>query len=150
MEQRPDPGHDALFEGPEAVMRVLLVGGSALAELTRGLARLGHELLAVGSDERSLRLIGVFDPDVIVIATPDARAVCRRLREAMPDAAIVALGGGRAPEERIAALDAGADDCLGTPCETLELDARLRAVRRRCTGAVPQARACEPSWSRVA
>ena len=37
-------------------------------------------------------------------------------------------------EERIAGLDAGADDYLGKPYELKEVEARLRALLRRASG----------------
>jgi two-component system, OmpR family, response regulator TctD len=47
---------------------------------------------------------------------------------------VLLLVPGAAPGERVRALDAGADDCLAKPVDADELQARLRAVRRRAMG----------------
>jgi DNA-binding response OmpR family regulator len=55
----------------------------------------------------------------------------RRLRAQLKDAAILALGLTDGVDERIAALDAGADDVMCLPVAFRELMARVRAVLRR-------------------
>lgn len=73
----------------------------------------------------------MFSPDVIVVVTQGGADVRHDLRVAVPSVAIVAIVGGRDPEDRIPVLDAGADDCLGTPFRLEELNARIAAVWRR-------------------
>jgi DNA-binding response OmpR family regulator len=121
-----------------AGLRLLLVHQAPEPELARALARQGHDVLAVGVDERPVRFLRVFSPDVIVVATQGGADVCHDLRLAVPSVTIVAIVGGRDPEDRIPVLDAGADDCLGTPFRLEELNARIAAVWRRVapTGAV--------------
>jgi two-component system, OmpR family, response regulator CpxR len=46
------------------------------------------------------------------------------------------------PEERIASLEAGADDCLGRPFHPKELVARVRSILRR-SGAAPNSPSIE-------
>lgn len=57
--------------------------------------------------------------------------VCRRLRESGIDTAVLMLTAHDAVEERVAALDAGADDYLTKPFAIRELLARVRARLRR-------------------
>jgi DNA-binding response OmpR family regulator len=111
-------------------MRILLVHGSPESELTRQLSRAGHELLVVDADNRAARFVGVFAPDVILIVSAEAAGVCISVRSATPDLAIVAVLPGRSVDDRVAVLEAGADDCLGSPFHDAELFARLRAAVR--------------------
>lgn len=75
-------------------------------------------------------------PDVVVLdmLLPDGGglAVCRRLREwsAMP---IVVVSGVDGEDDKIGALDAGADDYVTKPFAVGELLARIRAALRRST-----------------
>jgi two-component system response regulator MprA len=79
-------------------------------------------------------------PDVIVldVAMPglDGMAVCRRLREKGLPTPILMLTARDAVPDRVAGLEAGADDYLVKPFAVQELIARLRALTRR--GADPQ------------
>lgn len=73
-------------------------------------------------------------PELIVLdlALPDTDgiSVCRELRK-WTTAAILVLSARHADDEKIALLDAGADDYLTKPFNTLELKARVRALLRR-------------------
>ena len=74
-------------------------------------------------------------PDVIVldVAMPgiDGLAVTRRLRGKGLLVPILLLTARDALTERVAGLDAGADDYLVKPFEVEELTARIRALLRR-------------------
>jgi two-component system KDP operon response regulator KdpE len=113
------------------MMRILLVHRDPEPELTRTLAYEGHDVLAVGDDERPARFPAVFNPDLVLVVARDGAETCRDLRRHTPDVPIVAIVASRDVEERIAALEAGADDCLGRPFHRDELIARLGAARRR-------------------
>lgn len=112
-------------------LRVLLIHGSAEPQLTRELARGGHDVLAVAAQDQAMRLLGVFNPHVIVVATPDVAQTCRELRDGAAHAPIVAIAANRDLDVRIAALEAGADDCVSSPFHPAELTARMRAALRR-------------------
>ncbi|GAC1671909.1 MAG: response regulator transcription factor [Candidatus Acidiferrum sp.] len=57
--------------------------------------------------------------------------VLRDLRSHKPDLPVVMMAGANTVEERVRALDAGADDYLAKPFDFAELAARIRAVLRR-------------------
>jgi two-component system KDP operon response regulator KdpE len=59
---------------------------------------------------------------------------CRRIRAAAPHAGIVMLTVRDAEDDKVAALEAGADDYLTKPFCLRELLARLHAIRRRTNG----------------
>ncbi|MGI8412784.1 MAG: response regulator transcription factor [Solirubrobacteraceae bacterium] len=77
-------------------------------------------------------------PDVIVldVAMPglDGLAVCRRLRDKGLATPILMLTARDAVADRVAGLEAGADDYLVKPFALQELVARLRALARRRAG----------------
>ncbi|MNG04296.1 Transcriptional regulatory protein QseB [compost metagenome] len=58
----------------------------------------------------------------------------RRLRQSGSALPVLILTARDATEDRIAGLDAGADDYLVKPFDLNELKARLRALLRRCAG----------------
>lgn len=70
---------------------------------------------------------------VMDLGLPDMSGdqVCRRLRELGVDTPILILTARDECEEKVGALDAGADDYLTKPFQLSELKARLRALLRR-------------------
>lgn len=67
--------------------------------------------------------------------------LCRELRELGVKAPILVLSARYQPEDKVAGLDAGADDYLSKPFDFLELVARLKAIIRRANPAfAPQAK----------
>jgi two-component system, OmpR family, KDP operon response regulator KdpE len=60
--------------------------------------------------------------------------VCRRIRAAAPHAGIVMITVRDSEDDKVAALETGADDYLTKPFRLRELLARLHAVRRRTIG----------------
>jgi two-component system response regulator MprA len=73
------------------------------------------------------------DAVVLDVAMPgvDGLQVCRRMREAGDRTAVLMLTARDAIDDRVAGLDAGADDYLVKPFALRELQARLRALLRR-------------------
>jgi len=61
----------------------------------------------------------------------DGLAVCRWLRRNNAETPVLILTAKSETSDRVAGLDAGADDYLVKPCETDELLARVRALLRR-------------------
>ena len=64
----------------------------------------------------------------------DGFEVIRQLRPCKPRLPILVLTGRASVEDRVRALDCGADDCLTKPFSYLELTARMRALLRRGSG----------------
>jgi two-component system response regulator MprA len=91
--------------------------------------------LAADGREALDRLAGGAPPDAVVldVAMPhvDGLEVCRRLRDAGDRTPVLMLTARDAIDDRVAGLDAGADDYLVKPFALKELKARLRALLRR-------------------
>lgn len=86
-----------------------------------------------------LAVTGSFDAIILDLMLPgmDGLDVCRKYRqEAGGDTPILMLTARDTLEDKVAGLDAGADDYLIKPFELPELDARLRALLRRAGGDV--------------
>jgi two-component system response regulator MprA len=67
----------------------------------------------------------------VAMPAPDGLEVCRRLRAAGDRTPVLMLTARDAVDDRVAGLDAGADDYLVKPFALAELKARLRALLRR-------------------
>jgi len=103
--------------------------------LERTLAAEGYAVETAADGGAALARVERSVPDLIVldVAMPglDGLAVCRRLREKGLSLPILLLTARDAIGERVAGLDAGADDYLVKPFAAEELIARLRALLRR-------------------
>jgi len=113
----------------------------------RYLERDGHEVAVAQDGTEALRLLGACRVDLAVLDLmmpgPDGLALCRSVRRHngydLPVILLTALG---EEHDRIAGLEAGADDYLTKPFSPRELVLRIRALLRRAalpTGAVPAA-----------
>ncbi|WP_036505531.1 MULTISPECIES: response regulator transcription factor [Nocardia] len=120
-------------------MRILVVDDDrAVREsLRRSLTFNGYsvELAVDGVD--ALEKVSASRPDALVLDVMmprlDGLEVCRRLRSTGDDLPILVLTARDSVSERVAGLDAGADDYLPKPFALEELLARLRALLRRTT-----------------
>jgi len=103
--------------------------------ITRALRRDGNAVDTAGTveDARWFAAESVYDVLVLDVMLPDGDGfgLCRRLRAAGDPIAILLLTARVAVSERVAGLDAGADDYLVKPFAIAELFARLRALVRR-------------------
>jgi DNA-binding response OmpR family regulator len=117
-------------------LRALVVeDDSAIADLVRvGLAYEQFDARVCADGVEAVRTAEQFRPDVVVLdwmlPGMDGIEVCRRLRSC-GDPAVVMLTAKDELADRIAGLDAGADDYLVKPFHFEELVARVRAVLRR-------------------
>jgi two-component system, OmpR family, response regulator MprA len=107
--------------------------------LARTLTAEGYEVTVAADGGAALAEAERAAPDVIVldVAMPalDGLAVCRRLRSKGLPTPILMLTARDAVPDRVAGLEAGADDYLVKPFAVQELIARLRALTRRGTDA---------------
>src|SRR5437016_9543526 len=107
--------------------------------LERTLAAEGHDVSSAADGGAALAAVELAVPDLVVldVAMPglDGFAVCRRLRGKGLALPILLLTARDAVPDRVAGLDAGADDYLVKPFASEELVARVRALLRR--GAAP-------------
>jgi two-component system, OmpR family, response regulator MprA len=105
--------------------------------LERTLAAEGYEVSVAADGGTALAEAEKAAPDVIVldVAMPglDGLAVARRLRDKGDPTPILMLTARDAVPDRVAGLEAGADDYLVKPFAVEELIARLRALTRRAT-----------------
>jgi two-component system response regulator MprA len=103
--------------------------------LERTLVAEGFEVTVAPDGGAALVAVERSAPDVIVldVAMPalDGLAVCRRLRTKGLPTPILMLTARDAVPDRVAGLEAGADDYLVKPFAVQELIARLRALMRR-------------------
>jgi two-component system response regulator MprA len=103
--------------------------------LTTALELESFRVIAVENGMRALRAVELDDVDAIVldVAMPqlDGFEVCGRLRAAGNPVPILMLTARDALDDRVAGLEAGADDYLPKPFALRELVARLRAIMRR-------------------
>jgi two-component system, OmpR family, response regulator MprA len=103
--------------------------------LARTLAAEGYEVEAAADGGAALAAVERSLPDAIVLDVTmpglDGLAVTRRLRAKGLRVPILLLTARDAIHERVAGLDAGADDYLVKPFDTAELTARVRALLRR-------------------
>ncbi|WP_185934923.1 response regulator transcription factor [Mycolicibacterium hodleri] len=118
-------------------MRILVVDDDrAVREsLRRSLAFNGYSVDLAQDGLEALDLIATDRPDALVLDVMmprlDGLEVCRRLRSTGDDLPILVLTARDSVSERVAGLDAGADDYLPKPFALEELLARMRALLRR-------------------
>lgn len=117
--------------------RVLLVDDEvaiqqAVAPLLRSR---GYAVEIAGTGAEALKLAGGHPPNLVILdlGLPDVEGteVCRRLRAQSPSLPIIVLSARGREEDKVAALDLGADDFITKPFGPDELLARIRVWLRR-------------------
>ena len=117
-------------------LRILLVEDDAHIRrfLRATLVTQGYGLLEVETGEEGLALAAAQVPDLVLLdlglPDMDGKEVIRRLRE-WSEVPIIVLTARGQEREKVASLDAGADDYLTKPFGVGELLARIRAAMRR-------------------
>ncbi|QZY18237.1 response regulator transcription factor [Streptomyces decoyicus] len=111
--------------------------------LERALTLEGYQVTAVADGIQALAAAHRERPDVILLDVMmpgiDGLQVCQVLRAEQDRTPILMLTARVETADRIAGLDAGADDYVVKPFEVEEVFARLRALLRRTTaGSVPE------------
>jgi two-component system KDP operon response regulator KdpE len=118
--------------------RILIVDDQIqIRRLMRGtLVDVGYEVDDARTGEQALKKLGEFRPDLVLldINMPGmgGLAACKKIRSGT-EAAIIMLTVRSSEEDKVEALDAGADDFVIKPFSTPELLARIRAALRRVT-----------------
>jgi two-component system response regulator MprA len=121
-------------------MKILVVDDErAVREsLRRALELEGYEIELAGDGSEALyRLESSGEPDAMILDVlmpgVDGLEVCRRLRGSGSKLPVLMLTARTEVEDRVAGLDAGADDYVTKPFALEELLARVRALLRRTT-----------------
>ncbi|MET8802208.1 response regulator transcription factor [Streptomyces sp. NPDC004546] len=118
-------------------MRILVVDDDPAVRrsLEHALRRDGYDVTAVADGAAALAEHARSTPDAVVLDVmmpePNGLEICRALRDAGDDTPILLLTARDLVSDRVAGLDAGADDYLVKPFALEELRARLRALLRR-------------------
>jgi two-component system OmpR family response regulator len=133
-------------------MRILLVEDDLVlqAVMLRSLSDAGHRVDAAGdvSTAQHLWHVQAYDAALLDLNLPlnkrpgaemvSGLTLLRERRAKGDKTPVMVLTARNRTDERIAGLDAGADDYLGKPFELAEVEARLRALVRRSQGADDQ------------
>lgn len=128
----PDPS-----QGPPTRILVVDDEDAARRSVAHGLREFGWEVMEAADGLEGLAAAIRGTPDVVLLDLRlpklEGEEVLRRLRETSKVPLIV-ISAKREEDDRIAALDMGADDYLVKPFTVRELAARIRAVLRRSEG----------------
>ena len=130
-------------------MRILLIEDDAVlqAVMLRSLTDAGHRVDAASHLEEAAHFWQVQPYDVVLLdlnlplngqansAQGSGLGLLRAARARGDRTPVLVLTARNRTDERIAGLDAGADDYLGKPFDLAEIEARLRALARRAIGA---------------
>jgi two-component system KDP operon response regulator KdpE len=125
-------GHETSAKG-----KLLIVDDESAIRwaLRKTLQGMGFEIAEADNGAEAVALVRTirFDAVLLDIAMPGMNGIeaCREIRKRLPLLGIVMLSVKSAEEDKIQALDAGADDYITKPFHVRELAARLRAVVRR-------------------
>jgi two-component system response regulator MprA len=127
-------------------MRVLVVDDEVAVRtsLHRALNLERYEVDLAQDGREALERVSAtrYDAIVLDVSMPqlDGLEACRRLRSAGDRTPVLMLTARDSVDDRVAGLDAGADDYLVKPFALRELQARLRALLRRVDGPTDELR----------
>ena len=103
--------------------------------LTRALTFQNYNVIAVNDGAQALEAIDAHLPDLVIldVSMPhvDGLTACRMIREKHRSLPILMLTARHEVSDRVAGLDAGADDYVVKPFALEELSARVRSMLRR-------------------
>jgi two-component system, OmpR family, response regulator MprA len=118
-------------------MRILVVDDESAVRnaLRRAFVFAGYEVDLAEDGRQALAVLTESSPDALVLdllmPELDGLEVCRRMRAAGDRTPVLMLTARETVADRVAGLDAGADDYLVKPFDLDELLARVRALMRR-------------------
>lgn len=120
----PDPPHILVVDDEPQITRVLRTSLSAQ----------GYDIRVANSGEMALEIMKDWSPNLIItdlsMPSVDGVQLCRRVRAAS-QIPIIVLSVREKEQQKVEALDAGADDYVTKPFGMSELLARVRANLRR-------------------
>ncbi len=119
-----EPRSLLVVEDDDALRETLVQALSTICSRVRQVATLADAIHDCAEDEPDLVLLDLGLPD------GDGSELLTRLR-AITTVPIVVLSGRNEDEQKVALLDAGADDFISKPCSAAELVARVRGQLRR-------------------
>ncbi len=122
---------------PQSTLTLLVAEDDA--EIRQALERIlsyeGYRVLTANDGAAALEVVADQEPDGILLDVMmpyvDGLTLCRKLRERGDRTPILMLTARHEVSDRVAGLDAGADDYLAKPFDLDELLARVRALLRR-------------------
>jgi len=124
-----------MSEGRKASVLVVEDDAGVRESLEAALGFDGYAVESVDDGDAALSRLGVIAPDLVVLDVMmprvDGLTVCRMLRQRGFRTPILMLTARHEVSDRVAGLDAGADDYLVKPFALDELLARVRALLRR-------------------
>jgi len=131
--------------GSSASSRHILIvedDASLAGFLGQELRCLGFSVDQVMDGESALTVLGEklrFDLLLLDLNLPkiDGISLIRLIRPSQPKLPILVLTARTRVEEKVLALETGADDCLTKPFSLIELQARIHALLRRNSGLIP-------------
>jgi DNA-binding response OmpR family regulator len=135
---------DATVSNRASGRRILIVEDDvSLAGFLSGeLEAQGFVVEQVHDGEEALRILEakrLFDLVMLDLNLPklDGISLIQRLRPLQPRLPVLVLTARSRVEDKVKALESGADDCLTKPFSLIELLARVQALLRRNSGVVP-------------
>ncbi len=120
-------------------MRILIVDDESAVRnaLRRAFALAGYDVQLAADGEQAIVTLRDSAPDAVVLDVlmpgVDGLEVCRRMRAAGDRTPVLMLTARETVADRVAGLDAGADDYVVKPFDLDELLARVRALLRRAS-----------------
>jgi DNA-binding response OmpR family regulator len=118
-------------DSPPQFVALVLADDPAVAAT---LSASGFAVLGARTGRQAMRLFGRKQFDLVLLdmhlLRPNSLNACRRIRELSPGVKIIMLADADVEEDRVRALEAGADDCVNKPLPLRELVARARAMLR--------------------
>jgi two-component system, OmpR family, response regulator MprA len=118
-------------------MQVLVVDDESAVRnaLRRAFTLAGYDVAEADGGDSAVAVLARRSPDIVVldVLMPDVNGleVCRRMRAAGDRTPVLMLTARETVADRVAGLDAGADDYVVKPFDLDELLARVRALLRR-------------------
>ena len=119
----------------EGVLLIVDDDPELLKTLTESLEKEGHKCISCNNGQDALLNLRRQQFDLVVLdwTMPDFTGIdiCRRLRQTSNTTPVLMLTARDSIDERVVALDCGADDYLTKPFDIKELHARVRSALRR-------------------